>query len=130
MEAAGEVGNAAASCSHSSCPDVTCVCPNMLYHDVSALRDSDVFSATIRSPATISCLLALPSSTNSKGCPLSNRKVPRSKLRGTNSLGSSSKLRQSSIPVVWSSIPAPDSNSPAIVPSSSSLEFDKGIAFS
>ena len=129
-DAAGDGGNAAASSSHSSCPDVTCVCPDMMYHDVSALHDSDVFPATIRSTENLFCPLALPSSTNSKGCPLSKRRVSLLKLRDTNSLGSSSRLRQSSLPIVCSSITILDGNPPVIVPSSSSLEYDKGIAFS
>ena len=104
----------------------TCSCP-----DVSFMNDSDVFSATIKSPATFFCPLALPSSTNSTGLPGRSRNTKRSKHRGNRDSGSPSKLVQSAnSPVASSSIPSPSSNTQANVPLSSSLEYDKGIAFS
>jgi hypothetical protein len=126
MEATGNPGGAAAGNSHSSCLDVTCSCP-----DVSVMHDSDVLSATIKSPANFSCSLALPSSTNSTGSSQCSRITKLSKHRGNRSLGSSSELVQSATDhVASSSIPSPSSNLSAIVHLSSSLEYDKGIAFS
>ena len=94
------------------------------------MNDSDVFTATIKSPSTFSCPLALPSSTNSTGFPGCSRNT-RSKHRGNRGFGSSNKLVQSAnSPVASSSIPSPSSNSQANVPLSSSLKYDKGIAFS
>jgi hypothetical protein len=131
VAAAGEGGGAAAWTSHSACPDVTCSCPDLLYYHAPVMHVSDVFSATIKSPAIFSCPLASPSPTSSTGCPQSSRKAKHSKLRGNTSLGSSSKLKQSaSDVVVSSSFHAPKSDSPSTVPLSSTLEFDKGIAYS
>ena len=99
VEVAGDGGDAATPSSNRSCSDATCSCPDMLCHDVSAMHDGDVFSATIRLPVTFPCPLAFPCSTNSIGCPQSNRKVI--------CLGSSSNFRQSSTPIASGSIPAP-----------------------
>jgi hypothetical protein len=73
----------------------------------------------------------LPRPTSSTGCPQSSRKGKNLKLRGSISLGSSSKLEQCTTEtVVSSSIHATNSSSPAFVPLSSTLEYDKGIAYS
>ena len=91
----------------------------------------DVFDATIKTPENFSCPLALPGSTNTIGGPRRRRIVKHSKTRGASSLGSTSKLIQdNSVPVAPNTTPPQDSHSLAYVPSSSSLEFDKGIAFS
>ena len=75
------------------------------------MHDSDVFPATIESPAIFSCSLALPSSTNSTGFPRCSRNTKRSKHRGNRSLGSSSKLVQSATEhVASSSIPSSSIN--------------------
>jgi hypothetical protein len=95
------------------------------------MNDSDVFPATIKSPANFFCALASPSSTKSTGSPQCSRNNKRSKHRGNHSPGGSSKLVQSTIDrVASSSTPSVSSNPPASVPLSLSLEYDKGIAFS
>ena len=80
----------------------------------------------------VPCLLAsLPGSTNSIGGPRRRRVVKHSNTRGASSLGSISKLTQDySVPVAKSTTPTLDSHSTAIVPSSFSLKYDKGIAYS
>ena len=91
----------------------------------------DVFDSTIKSPKILSCPLALPGSTNSIGGPRHCRIVKSSKTRGASSLGSTSKLTQdNSVPVAKNTTPTLDSHSTAIAPSLSSLEYDKGIAYS
>ena len=114
----------------SSCIDVTCSCPDMSCHDVSDMTACDVFDATIKSPEILSCPLALPGSTKSIGGPRRRRIVKHSTTRGASCLGSTSKLIQdNSGPVIPNTIPPQDSHSLAYFPLSSTLEYDKGIAF-
>jgi len=129
VAAAAAFAFAKSSC--SSCVDVTCSCPDILCHDVSDMPAFDFSDATIKSPEILSCPLALPGSTNNIGDPRRRRIVKHSKTRGASSLGSTSKLIQdNSVPVAPNTNPPQDSHSLAYIPSSSSMEFDKGIAFS
>ena len=130
--AGGGVAAAAfANSSCSSCVDVTCSCPDIICHDVSDMPACDVFDATIKSPEILSCPLALPGSTNNIGGSRRRRIVKHSTTRGASSLGSTSKLIQdTSVTVAPNTTPPQGSHSLAYVPSSSSMEFDKGIAFS
>ena len=91
----------------------------------------DVYSATIKLPEILSCPLALPSTTYRTGGPRHRRIAKHSRTRGASSRGSTSKLEQAdSVPVAKNATPPPDSHSPAIVPLSKSLEYDRGIAYS
>ena len=132
--AGGRVDAAAAAAAISicsSCVDVTCSCPDIICHDVSDMTACDVFDATIKSPEILSCPLALPGSTNSVGGPRRRRIIKHSTTRGASSLGSSSNLIQDySVPVIPNTTPPQDSHSLVSVPLSSTLEYDKGIAFS
>ena len=115
---------------------MSCSCPDVLLHDPSVLPDNELFSATIKSPEIFSCPLALPSSTNSKGCPRRRRIAKHLKTKGTSGLGSTSKLGQnaSTTPTIRNSFPTlltkNSVDEVAHPPLSNSLEFDKGIAFS
>ena len=127
----GVAAAAAAHSSCSSCVDVTYSCPDILCHDVSDIPACDVFDATIKSPENFPCPLALPGSTNSIGGSRRRRVDKHSKTRGASSLGSTSKLIQdNSVTVAPNTTTPQGSHSLAYVPLSSSLEFDKGIAFS
>ena len=127
VDVASDGSGAAARSSSSPCNDVMCSCPDLPCPDVPAVHVIDDLSATIRSSTNLFSPLAFPSSTNTS-CSQSRRKV-RLTLRGT-SLGSSSKLTQSSPLVACRSFPVTDSTPPVIFPLSSILEYDKGIAFS
>ena len=127
---ADAAASAAARSSNSSCLDVTCYCPDNLCHDVSVMPACDV-AATIKSPEILSCPLALPGTIYRTGGPRNRRITKHSRTRGASSRGSTSKLEQANIvPVAQNTTPPTDSHSPAIVPLSNSLEYDKGIAFS
>ena len=128
VDPASDGSGAAARSSNSPCPNVMCSCPDLPCHDVPDVHVIDDLSATIRSSTNLFCPLAFPSSTNTS-CSQSRRKVKRLTLRGIR-VGSSSKLRQSSPLVACRSIPVTDSTPPVIFPLSSTLEYDKGIAFS
>jgi len=130
VDVASDGNGAAARSSNSPCPNVMCSCPDLPCHDVPDVHVIDDLSATIRSSTNLFCPLAFPSSTINTSCSQSRRKVTSLTLRGIHSLGSSSKLRQSSPLVACRSIPVTDSTPPAIFPLSSTLEYDKGIAFS
>ena len=144
VDVASDGSGAAARSSNSPCPNVMCSCPDLPCHDVPNdvmcsrpdLRCPDVpdvhviddLSATIRSSTNLFCPLAFPSSTHTS-CSQSRRKVKRLTLRGIR-VGSSSKLRLSSPLVACRSIPVTDRTPPVIFSLSSTLEYDKGIAFS
>ena len=130
VDMASDRTGAAARSSSSPCIDAMRSCPDSLCPDVPVVHVIDDLSAAIRSSTNLFCPLAFPSSTINTSCSQSRRKVKRLTLRGTCSLGSSSKLRQSSPLVACRSIPVMDSTPPVIFPSSSILEYDKGIAFS
>ena len=125
---ASDGSGAAARSSSSPCDDVMCSCPDLPCPDVPVVHVIDDLSATIRSSTNLFCPLAFPSSTNTS-CSQSRRKVKRLTLRGI-CVGSSSKLRQSSPLVACRSIPVTDRTPPVIFSLSSTLEYDKGIAFS
>ena len=129
-DVASDRSGAAARSSNSPCIDVMCPCPDLPCPDTPVVHVIDDLSATMRSSTNLLCPLAFPSSTINTSCSQSRRKVIRMTLRGIHSLGSSSKLRQSSPLVVCRSIPVTDSTPLVIVPWSSILEYDKGIAFS
>ena len=129
VDKASDGSEAAARSSSSPCIDVMCSCPDLPCPDVPVVHVIDDLSAAIRSSTNLFCPLAFPSSTINTSCSQSRRKVKRLTLRGT-SLGSSSKLRQSSPLVACRSIPVTDSTPPVVFPLSSTLEYDKGIAFS
>ena len=128
VDMASDGTGAAARSSSSPCNDVMCSCPDLPCPDVPAVHVIDDLSATIRSSTNLFCPLAFPRSTNTS-CSHSRRKVKRLTLRDI-SLGSSSKLTQSSPLVACRSFPVTDSTPPVIFPLSSILEYDKGIAFS
>ena len=119
---------AAARSSSSPCNDVMCSCPDLPCTDVPAVHVIDDLSATIRSSTNLLCPLAFPRSTKTS-CSHSRRKVKRLTLRDI-SLGSSSKLTQSSPLVACRSFPVTDSIAHVLFPWSSILVYDKGIAFS
>jgi hypothetical protein len=129
VDVASDGNGAAARSSNSPCPNVMCSCPDLPCLDVPDVHVIDDLSATIRSSTNLFCPLAFPSSTINTSCSQSRRKVKRLTLRGIR-VGSSSKLRQSSPLVACRSIPVTDSKPPVFFPLSSTLEYDKGIAFS
>ena len=91
---------------------------------------TDVFAVTIKSPEILSCPLASPSPTYRTGGPRRRRIAKHSRTREASSHGSTSKLEHAdSVPVAKNTTTPQDSHSPAIVPLSSSLEYDKGIAY-
>ena len=128
VDPASDGSGAAARSSSSPCDDVMCSCPDLPCPDVPVVHVIDDLSATIRSSTNLFCPLAFPSSTNTS-CSQGRRKVKRLTLRGI-SLGSSSKLKQSSLLVACRSCPVTDITPPVLFPLSSILEYDKGIAFS
>ena len=128
VDMASEGNGAAARSSSSPCNDVMCSCPDLPCTDVPAVHVIDDLSATIRSSTNLLCPLAFPRSTKTS-CSHSRRKGIRLTLRNI-SLGSSSKLMQSSPLVACRSFPVTDSIAHVLFPWSSILVYDKGIAFS